>query len=488
MLSPRRRLLRFFVLRFANDEAFKRFVRDHFDAEVSAEVNWEAQLTVQVESFLAFVIDKGMIKHVWPPLREEREEYLDEIRSMEEEWLAAASGNAMPAQAPPAAAAPFVDRELLAKIYRAARDARLEGLRPALFVGVEPLLVPPAMETHGQLWIDLNQLCRAGGEPPPLTLWLANARVLAGDEHAETFASLLEEISAPAQPEAMSSAAPEEDEREITLEAIVLASERPAIPVVNGTFGEVAEPWRRVLEPRRELIEHAIAATGRIETPGKLMMMEWAGTGVVVGPDLVAVARHVADLIFDQAGALKVDNVLFDPFRENEGGADPNAFVVSTLLFRHPVWDIAFLSVPGLSARGVRPLALATEPPPSEADVVRVTFVSRDSRADVALQAQVFGARLNGAKWIMPGKTGRVPPLRDKPLKGAQTEADLLAYDTNTLSGTGGPVVSAETGQLLGFSVSRRYLLGNWAVPAWEIARDKHIQQLGIATAAASPP
>ena len=76
----------------------------------------------------------------------------------------------------------------------------------------------------------------------------------------------------------------------LALEAIVIASSRPAIPVRDGTFTIESAPWSH-LEGRRPVLERAVAATGRIQLADGTVL----GTAARVGPGLFMTTRSVVD-------------------------------------------------------------------------------------------------------------------------------------------------------------------------------------------------
>jgi hypothetical protein len=478
MATPRQLLRVFLYERYSTERAFRRFVTDYFK-EALPEIPWGESAAEQAEAFIGFAVERGRVDEIWPALLKERAEYADEIQRIREAWVTTAGGNAAPAATEATAAPPLIDHDRIAEIYRATRDAQFDEVRAALFARLPGALLtlPTAPRPDAQVYLDLNRLNCTPGDPPPLVVWLQNAQLLFEREPiAKVFAEILEQITKAPTP-----AASKADES-FVLETIVLANSRPAIAVMGGTFDAPEDGWKD-LERLRAIIDPAIPATGRIETPGH--RLPWIGTGVVVGDDLVAVARHTIDEILPGPGRLARSTVFFNP---SEYSQPSTQFEATECVLRHPVWNIAFLRVPGLKTSGIRPLVSAPHPPAQGEKVFRVTYVERDPRVDGALQTQVFGGRLNGAKWILPGTVTAAPPRRQSELKKDAERGDMLAYDTNTLGGTGGPVVSLDTGYLLGFGVIRLYLVGNWAVPMWEVIRDRRVRELGIAVPPDAPP
>lgn len=495
MSSPRALLRTFLVQRFTTDGALERFVKDNFE-DAAKEISWESAVVIQADSFIGIMAEKGQIKQVWPVLIQERSAFTEEIQTIENAWKSAAAGNVLPSIT--TAETTLLDRERLAEIFRAARTAKLDAIRPALFAGLpDDLLTPRAVDQpDAQLLIDLHRLNRVPGDPPPLVLWIDNVRLLLdGQPESAKLGQIAEKMTnAP-----VSTVQSDVAETKVTnqLENIVLMHGRPAIAVKNGTFA-APEEWKQ-LDDKRALIELAIAATGRLNTPEHKSGLQWAGAGVVVGDDLIAAARYMiegslpAKTRHTLAPGPLDSKMWFEPRQEDEGApVKPFGFEVTEVVLCHPILHIALLRVPGLQKAGIRPLVSAAKPPRKETKIVRVTYVGQDSRVDAVLQSQVFGGRLNGAKWILPGLVTSAPRMKKtwpspKDALLFLLPKDMLAYDSNTLGGIGGPVVSLETGEMLGYGTSRQYLKGNWAVPMWEVIRDKRVRDLGIAVPADAP-
>lgn len=476
-MSPRARLRAFFVDRFSIAGSLERFVNEYFKS-VTAEIGWQSSLVVQAESLVGVLSDRGLLGQLWPALLAERKEFAEQIRALSVAWSAASAGGTVSPESQNPSSEAVVSRDRLAEIFRAARKAKLDEAREALFVGLPGYLQSsPTQGTRAQLLVDLDRLNRSSEIPRPLGIWLENAQLLLDDDAGgETFARFLSELP----PLAQESAGSEPDQDKVTqdLEFAIQAHARPGLLVANGWLQSLAEtPWTAALERERQTVRLAIAATGRLESPdGKYS--EWQGAGAIVGDDLVCISRHMLEAALD--GKSSLPRLLFDPWREAAGPLLDTALPVTEVLLKHPVLDIAFIHVPGLAAAGIKPLTLSASAAEFNDPIFRVTYVGADSRVDPALQSKVFGGRLSGDKWVLPGK---VTQVRDLYSAGGTR----LSFDSTTLGGTGGPVVSLETGQMVALAVGRMYLYANWGVPSSEILRDPRVRALGVAMSPDAP-
>ena len=84
------------------------------------------------------------------------------------------------------------------------------------------------------------------------------------------------------------------------LEAIIHETGRPAYIIDNGSF-QTSSPWDKLGKGDiRKNIEAAIPSVGRIEVPGDFR--PYAGTGFVVGENLLMTNRHVARIFASGIG------------------------------------------------------------------------------------------------------------------------------------------------------------------------------------------
>jgi hypothetical protein len=89
-MSLKGRVRHFISARFAEANAFRTFVDDHFDEAIPA-VPWQTGLENEVGRFVRWVAEKKRVPELWLALKEDRPEYTDEINELEAAWKAAGS-------------------------------------------------------------------------------------------------------------------------------------------------------------------------------------------------------------------------------------------------------------------------------------------------------------------------------------------------------------------------------------------------------------
>ena len=148
---------------------------------------------------------------------------------------------------------------------------------------------------------------------------------------------------------------------------------------------------------------------------------------------------------------------------------------VTEVVMVHPYWDMALLRVTGLPAGD--PLSLGTAHPDdlADKDVVVIGYPAFDPRNDTDLQNRIFGG-VFGVKRLQPGK---VSARRE--IESFGNEVNALVHDASTLGGNSGSLVlDVESGEVIGLHFGGLYLDGNFAVPAYELARDTKVVDTGI--------
>jgi len=273
------------------------------------------------------------------------------------------------------------------------------------------------------------------------------------------------------------------------LEAVILPRGRPAAFIRDGVYDAVENPWGHLnAAAARARVEPAFAAIGRVELPNT-PQLPYGGTGFLVGPGLLMTNRHVASLFAAGTGIRRLVYRAGDAavhFRRHKDDPDDDRATlteVEAVVMIHPYWDMALLRLGGLAA--VRPLVLSVEPPRSLVDreVAAVGYPARDDRNDLAVQDRIF-QRVYGVKRFQPGKA-RVT----RQIRSFGTVVTALTHDSSTLGGnSGSALLDVRTGQVVGLHFAGVYLDANFAVPAYELARDPRVVDAGVAFAGRVPP
>ncbi len=213
------------------------------------------------------------------------------------------------------------------------------------------------------------------------------------------------------------------------------------------------------------------------------MRIPFGGTGFLVGDNLLMTNRHVARLFTDGVGmtqrlAYRVGDAAVDFRRWVDSSQDDRTayFAVVKVEMIHPFWDMALLRVDGLSEE-FRPLALSVRAPEDllDHDIIAVGYPARDDRSDLDLQDQIFSGQYN-VKRLQPGK------LRTRArIESFENRVDAVTHDSSTLGGnSGSAIMDVQTGEVVGLHFAGEYLRANYAVPAYELARDGRIADLGL--------
>lgn len=261
-----------------------------------------------------------------------------------------------------------------------------------------------------------------------------------------------------------------------SLEAIVLPENRPVVFVRNGSYEDIGSPWTHLNTPEvKSRIAPLLRSIGRVEVPS-LLSIPYGGTGFVVGRNLLMTNRHVARLFAEGVGTrfllYRPGDAAVDFKREVDTGEDDRTayFVVRNVIMIHPYWDMALLLIEGLDAYPA--LRLSVRPPEElqDRDVVAVGYPARDDRNDLELQDLIFSKKYN-VKRLQPGK------LRSRArVRSFESVVNAMTHDSSTLGGnSGSAVVDVETGEVVGLHFAGEYLKANYAVPTYELARDRRV-------------
>ena len=278
-------------------------------------------------------------------------------------------------------------------------------------------------------------------------------------------------------------------DEQFALEAIVMPRFRPVVDIVGDNFARPPEPWKHLGsgKAKRNLVA-ALPSIGRIELPDH-PSIPFGGTGFVVGEGLIMTNRHVAELFATGVG---VQGLNFIPnskagvdFGQEVTPRDSLFVTVNKIVMMHPHWDMALLQVSGLGA-AQSPLVLSTTPPEKllDRDIAVVGYPAQDRRNDFELQMKIFNKTFD-VKRLQPGKIRK----REKITDHFQNSVFTVTHDASTLGGnSGSAVIDVQTGQVVGLHFGGRYLVANYAVPTFELARDNQVVDAGVNFAAAVTP
>jgi endonuclease G len=269
-----------------------------------------------------------------------------------------------------------------------------------------------------------------------------------------------------------------------TLEAIILPKVRPVAFVLDGDFTRLGDPWLPLNDaPIKAKIVKAFPAIGRVEMPDS-DTNNFIGTAFIVGPGVLMTNRHVAEVFTNGVGRSDLryspdsHGVNFRRHRDDAANERSRYFKIRRVAMVHPYWDMALLHVTGLD--GITPLILDATPPEEGLigrDIFVVGYPAFNRFQDPNLQQQEFGGHY-GMKRMQPGKLRARVRIPDE-TTGHTVEA--LPHDATTLTGnSGSAVINLKTGTVCGLHFSGEELKANYAVPAYELARDPRVRDAGV--------
>ncbi|MEO1526480.1 MAG: DNA/RNA non-specific endonuclease [Planctomycetota bacterium] len=258
-----------------------------------------------------------------------------------------------------------------------------------------------------------------------------------------------------------------------SLEAIILPGKRPVIDIRDSKYLAPGEPFAHLNKPSiRQRLEPCIPAVGRLELPTH-PSVPYVGTAFVVGEGLMMTNRHVAEsfstglgrsVTFRSGFSAAID---FGHESDDQSGA---SFEIEKILMIHPYWDMALLKFTGLDH--VQPLRLALEDPGDMKgdEVVVIGYPAMDYRNNAKLQNEIFGGKFH-LKRMQPGKVGE-----RRLHQSYANQVDAATHDASTLGGnSGSAVIHVPSGNVIALHYAGIYLEANYAVPAMELSRDRHV-------------
>ncbi|WFT94421.1 trypsin-like peptidase domain-containing protein [Bradyrhizobium barranii] len=278
------------------------------------------------------------------------------------------------------------------------------------------------------------------------------------------------------------------------LEAIVMPYYRPVVDVSENRMKteQLTTKWDHLAaDELRAQIEQCFLSVGRINVPG-LPSLPYAGTGFLVGTDLLMTNRHVAEIFAQGLGIHQLDfrsgqSAMVDFYHEN-GRTQSERFDVDRVMMIHPYWDMALLKVRGVASLR-KPLALSVIDPADlvEREVLVIGYPGYDPWGDAEfqrIQDRIFRSTYY-VKRMQPGI------LRARqPVESFHRQVRAVTHDSSTLGGNSGSVVvllpkpgenaGQEGLQVIGLHFAGEYLVANYAVPSSDMALDSRIVDAGV--------
>jgi endonuclease G len=259
------------------------------------------------------------------------------------------------------------------------------------------------------------------------------------------------------------------------LEAIVMKENRPVVFVQNGSYDALGEPWLSLNKPEvKAVIDPLLPLIGRVEVP-RSPLLPYAGTGFIVGNGLIATNRHVAQLFSQGLGLTiryRAGEAAIDFKREvDTPDNDHSAYVTVTgVEMIHPYWDMALLRVANLPTTKVLPLSIKRPEDLVGRNIVAIGYPARDDRSDLALQDHIFEGKYF-VKRLQPGV------LRDRAqVQSFENQVNAMTHDASTLGGnSGSAIIDVDSGEVVALHFAGEYLKANYAVPMYELARDRRV-------------
>lgn len=270
-------------------------------------------------------------------------------------------------------------------------------------------------------------------------------------------------------------------ERELTLpeinalEAIVMPTNRPVVFVRGDSYDNVEVPWTFLNEESvRARIKPLLPLIGRVEVPNS-PLLPYAGTGFVVGHNLLMTNRHVAALFTQGLGLhirYQVGDAAIDFKRQVDAPDDDRSayLVVRAVDMIHPFWDMALLRVEGLPTDGALRLSVRSPEELVDRNIVAIGYPARDDRNDLALQDKLFHGIYN-VKRLQPGT---IRPRTQ--VRSFENLVNAIIHNASTLGGnSGSAIIDVDSGEVVALHFAGEYLKANYAVPMYELARDARV-------------
>ena len=278
-----------------------------------------------------------------------------------------------------------------------------------------------------------------------------------------------------------------DEEEQFGLEKVIDLDFRPSHLIKQGWFTTFEGEEFRYLSEVDEVknrIRTAIQAVGRIDIPRPSNLDKYCGTGFIIGKNLVVTNRHVAQEFVNGVGKQRLTikpwmSPEFDTKHEF-GSPDVPGFAITDCVMVHPYWDMALFKA---DLPDIKPLRFSLLPPSEllEHDIVVIGYPAFNKFTSDKIR-EIFNSN-DRVKQIAPGKVRvRKEPITSKWLKRLGVRnVDALAHDASTMPGNSGSLVlDINSGHVAGLHFAGEYLVENYAVPGYELARDPRIAQLGV--------
>ncbi|MVO95502.1 trypsin-like serine peptidase [Rhizobium leguminosarum] len=280
------------------------------------------------------------------------------------------------------------------------------------------------------------------------------------------------------------------------LEAIIIPDKRPAVLIQGGDYVIDNASWEHIgSDTVRSVLKPAIEAICRVEVPGH-PSLPYAGTGFLVGDNLLMTNRHVAEIFSSGLGRKNIslvrDMQTKVDFIKEAGSDEQRVFTVSEVLMVHPYWDMALLRIDGLPTDHPR-LRLSLRAPEEmfDRDIVVIGYPANDPRSPPDILNQVFGGVFQ-VKRLQPGKiggTGKATQLARYNYQSYGKHVPAVLHNASTLGGnSGSAILDTATGEVVGLHFAGEYLQFNCGVPARDLAGDARVVDAGVTFAGTPQP
>ena len=245
--------------------------------------------------------------------------------------------------------------------------------------------------------------------------------------------------------------------RELAALEMMLRMMRPAPKFEKGKLEELTEPEFAQAFPNwkafQEILNPLRASIGRIDTAAR----EPAGTGFLVGDEILVTNRHVLDSISRGTRRLEPGQASIGFHYELRPRDAEDPVPIQQVIAFHEQFDIALLRVNSAGDR--RPaLKIADVGPKLEQAVAAIGHPFDDPVNNPLFTRTIFGGSW-GIKRAAPGEVITEMPF-------------VIGHDCSTVGGnSGSPLVSMENAEVIGLHFGGGFLWCNEAIICTELSR-----------------